>query len=579
MNRRHLYTCMTVLFLNLFLYANNSIASSFFSSDKDIERKVEKLVLNTDISIVPQINKLSAGFGTSSSGEYYFTKSISKIFFQDKTIKVKVSEMEFDEGEILLTLNHTVLGSGKIKFIFNDEYLKKLPLEEIRSILSTTLSNENWSYVFVNKSSKVFHLHSCNHLSSFDKTNRIKLDEARTLGYKSCGFCFSRLIYLPGVAEESQLREDYLKHFSPFDLLLNDPAKQAYIKTLGENILRRWPTKLLGYQYTFQIIESNRVNAFAVPMGKIFITSALLNSLESEIEIEAVLAHEIAHVERRHAMRQLAKNAEEVANDQALAALAGIAIGATTLAMGGGRHGNFGATLGATIGALAVYGGIVVSKILISGYHKDLEREADLLSLLYLDVNKKDKRNSVSVFKKFQFQNLQTKSNPDPTSKTHPYLQERISRTNDTKILHFNNNKSYIFEKKDKSLVQIDFVYQSIYQKENRLYVYINDYSLIDDYLYNDFPMSDNNLQRSKPTIKLRLKSKSDEQTFWLNQEATVRDTWGAHLVFENPSSKDKANFIEEPVELILIAEVVEEKSGSRSYDFPLKPGIISFAD
>jgi hypothetical protein len=127
--------------------------------------------------------------------------------------------------------------------------------------------------------------------------------------------------------------------------------------------------------------------------------------------------------------------------------------------------------------------------------------------------------------------------------------------------------------------VQLNLVHQSIYEKENRLYVYISDYSLIDDYIRfvdNQAVGSHSYLLNETVKIRLRFKNKSDERTFLLNASGIIRDTWGAHLVLENESSENKVGFIEDPVELTLMVNIIGERS-VRSYDFPLKPGSISF--
>ena len=64
-----------------------------------------------------------------------------------------------------------------------------------------------------------------------------------------------------------------------------------------------------GYRYRFQVVDSDDINAFAVPTGYIFMTRGLLESLESDNEVAAILAHEIAHVESPAQLPHLAKRA------------------------------------------------------------------------------------------------------------------------------------------------------------------------------------------------------------------------------------------------------------------------------
>ena len=78
---------------------------------------------------------------------------------------------------------------------------------------------------------------------------------------------------------------------------LVDTELQEYLEGVGERVLDSWPVPLKGYRYRFQVVDSDDVNAFAVPTGYIFMTRGLLQSLESDNEVAAILAHEITHVE------------------------------------------------------------------------------------------------------------------------------------------------------------------------------------------------------------------------------------------------------------------------------------------
>ena len=75
---------------------------------------------------------------------------------------------------------------------------------------------------------------------------------------------------------------------------LVDTELQEYLEGVGERVLDSWPVSLKGYRYRFKVVDSDDVNAFAVTTGYIFITRGLLQSLESDNEVAAILAHEIA---------------------------------------------------------------------------------------------------------------------------------------------------------------------------------------------------------------------------------------------------------------------------------------------
>jgi predicted Zn-dependent protease len=88
--------------------------------------------------------------------------------------------------------------------------------------------------------------------------------------------------------------------------LIDDPAKQRYVNELG-----RWlalHSERPGLPWKFGIIESADFNAFSMPGGYVLITRGLLDRMRSESELAGVLAHEIAHVVRRHHIAALQKS-------------------------------------------------------------------------------------------------------------------------------------------------------------------------------------------------------------------------------------------------------------------------------
>lgn len=89
--------------------------------------------------------------------------------------------------------------------------------------------------------------------------------------------------------------------------LVADERMQKYVNQLG-----RWlalQTERPDLNWHFGVLDSPNVNAFAAPGGYIFITRGLLLKLRNEAELAGVLAHEIAHVLRRHHLNAIQKNA------------------------------------------------------------------------------------------------------------------------------------------------------------------------------------------------------------------------------------------------------------------------------
>jgi predicted Zn-dependent protease len=79
-------------------------------------------------------------------------------------------------------------------------------------------------------------------------------------------------------------------------------AAQVYIGAVGETVAQR--VRRHGIRYQFHLVDSPAINAFALPGGQIFVTSGMLNFVESEAELAAVLGHEVSHVDLRHCIER-----------------------------------------------------------------------------------------------------------------------------------------------------------------------------------------------------------------------------------------------------------------------------------
>lgn len=78
---------------------------------------------------------------------------------------------------------------------------------------------------------------------------------------------------------------------------------QPYVTAVGDGLAQH--VRRQGIPYAFHVIDWDEINAFALPGGQVFVTTGMLEILRSEAELAHVLAHEIAHVDQRHAIEQL----------------------------------------------------------------------------------------------------------------------------------------------------------------------------------------------------------------------------------------------------------------------------------
>src|SRR5215467_4585896 len=83
--------------------------------------------------------------------------------------------------------------------------------------------------------------------------------------------------------------------------IIDDPVIAEYVNRVGQNLVRNSDAKV---PFTIKVLDTEEVNAFALPGGFFFVNSGLILKADSESELAGVMAHEIAHVAARHGTRQ-----------------------------------------------------------------------------------------------------------------------------------------------------------------------------------------------------------------------------------------------------------------------------------
>src|SRR6516165_3269176 len=83
--------------------------------------------------------------------------------------------------------------------------------------------------------------------------------------------------------------------------IIDDPIIAEYVNRVGQNLVRNSDAKV---PFTIKVIDTEEVNAFALPGGFFFVNSGLILKADTEAELAGVMAHEIAHVAARHGTRQ-----------------------------------------------------------------------------------------------------------------------------------------------------------------------------------------------------------------------------------------------------------------------------------
>lgn len=184
-----------------------------------------------------------------------------------------------------------------------------------------------------------------------------------------------------------------------------DEAVQAYATEIGRKVAA--VSHRPNAQYTFTVLNSEVVNAFALPGGPVFITTGLLGRMSNEAQLAAVLGHEVGHVAARHGVRQMS----QAMGAQAIIKVIGGATGASE----------------ATAAQLEdVSGGIF--GLVQKGYGRSHEFESDKLGVTYAT---KAGYNPIGVVQLLEI--LQGLSQTEPSSveeffMTHPLTSKRITQ-------------------------------------------------------------------------------------------------------------------------------------------------------
>ena len=198
---------------------------------------------------------------------------------------------------------------------------------------------------------------------------------------------------------------------------VDDPVITEYINRVGQNVVLHSDAKV---PFTIKVIDSDEVNAFALPGGFFYVNKGLILAADNEAEVAGVMAHEIAHVTARHAMENQAKG---------MLAEIGMLAGSIFLGGIGGLLINNAAQFGALLGFMK--------------FSRDAESEADMLGVQYLWAAGYDPNAMSTMFEKLQAKN---KKKPGTISKlfaSHPQSLDRMETTR-AYVARFPDREEYV---------------------------------------------------------------------------------------------------------------------------------------
>ncbi|MEJ8810825.1 M48 family metalloprotease [Variovorax ureilyticus] len=167
-----------------------------------------------------------------------------------------------------------------------------------------------------------------------------------------------------------------------------DPKLQAYVNDLGQRLASQ--SHRANLKWTFTVLDSPEINAFALPGGYVYVTRGIMAYLDSEAELAGVMGHEIGHVAARHGAQRATR--EQTAG---IGVIAATVLGAVLEVGGVGGATDLASQLSQT--AASGY---------VASYSRDQESQADELGAEYLSRNRYNPQNMVDVIQALKSQEL-----------------------------------------------------------------------------------------------------------------------------------------------------------------------------
>jgi len=224
------------------------------------------------------------------------------------------------------------------------------------------------------------------------------IDDVSAIGNRNVG-CSKGMGNWYGLEKQIALGKQISQQVETQSKVINDPVISEYINRLGQNIVRNSDSQV---PFTIKVIDSDDVNAFALPGGFFYVNSGLILAADEEAELAGVMAHEIGHVAACHAAREMTR-----ANLMQMMTI-------PLIFMGG------------PIGYAAYEGAGLAVPLTFLKFSRGFEAQADYLGVQYMYKAGYDPAAFISFFEKVQ---AMEKKKPGTISKafeTHPQTPDRI---------------------------------------------------------------------------------------------------------------------------------------------------------
>jgi predicted Zn-dependent protease len=225
-------------------------------------------------------------------------------------------------------------------------------------------------------------------------------DDVEAIGNRDVG----KGVNFYSLEREIALGKQYAQEVERSSKLIDDPVVVEYVNRVGQNLVRNSDAKV---PFTIKVIDSDEVNAFALPGGFFYVNSGLILRAQEEAELAGVMAHEISHVTARHATKNETKGQ--------IMQLASIPL----ILLGPGGWAGYGIYQGLNIAMPMTY--LVFSRA--------AEKEADYLGVQYMYKAGYDPNAYVTFFERIQADEKRRPGTIPKVFSTHPPTPDRIENT------------------------------------------------------------------------------------------------------------------------------------------------------
>jgi beta-barrel assembly-enhancing protease len=137
------------------------------------------------------------------------------------------------------------------------------------------------------------------------ETHNKNINDIDDIGNRNVGSTGKSMGNWYGIDTDVKLGKQYAMMVEANARMIQDPVIVEYVNRVGQNLVRNSDAKV---PFTIKVVDSDDINAFALPGGFFYVNSGLILAADNEAELAGVMAHEIAHVAARHQTRAMTKS-------------------------------------------------------------------------------------------------------------------------------------------------------------------------------------------------------------------------------------------------------------------------------